>query len=123
MDKFQAAFKILYLLSSIDGVVEDGQINIIINCFDNIDDLLNFDPLTVINSLNTLTSTDILEEFNYAAIKFKNSSNAIERNNLLQFAIELVTADNYISHKEKELLYAIADVWNIDINQFLNSLY
>ncbi|BAZ43444.1 hypothetical protein NIES4102_04440 [Chondrocystis sp. NIES-4102] len=122
MDKFQAAFKILYLLSSIDGVVEDAQINIIINCFNNIDNLPYFDSLTVINSLNTLTSTDILEEFNHAAIKFKNSSNAIERNNLLQFAKELVTADNYISDREKELLYAIADVWNIDFNEFLNTI-
>lgn len=120
MDKFQAAFEILYLLSCVDGEVDSSEIQVIKNFLDNNYNSISFVPSEVINSVDMLNSEGMFEELVTAVNIFKNYSSAVERNNLLQFAIELVVADGHVSSSEKELLYAIANTWNLDLNRFLS---
>ncbi len=51
MDKFQAAFEILYFLSAIDGKIDDSELDVILNFLDANKMKINFNPSDVIISI------------------------------------------------------------------------
>lgn len=120
MDKFQAAFEILYLLSCVDGEVDKSELDVIIQFLKQNTDAIYFTPSEVIDSIDTLNAEGMLEELSTAIFSFKNNSSAVERTVLMKFAIELVIADGYISEGEKELLHIIANTLNLNLNVLLN---
>ncbi len=120
MNKFQAGFEILYLLSCVDGEVDKSELNIIVQFLNQNTEAIYFDPSEVIDSIDTLTPEGMLEELRTAVFSFKNYSTAVERTALMKFAIELVMADGYISEGEKDLLHIIANTLNFNLNRLLS---
>lgn len=119
MDKFQAAFEILYLLSAVDGEVDINEVEIIKNFLQLNYGSISFDPSEVIGSIDTLTPQGKLEEFGTAASVFKGSSGAQDRTVFLDFAVRLIVADGNISEEEGQMFGFLADSWNVDIARFL----
>lgn len=123
MGKFQSAFEILYILSCADGRVSDSEMQVIVEFLNNNYDAISFTPSEVIDSIDNLTSDGMLEELETAVINFKNFSSALERTTLMKFAIELITSDGHVSEGEKQVLHAIANTWNLDLNTLVNKYY
>jgi hypothetical protein len=121
MDKFQAAFEVLYLLASSDGV-DPAEINVIGDFMQANYGNLRFDLKTTINSIESMTPQGKAEEFGRAALAFKNLGSAQDRTTLLEFAFKLIAADGWISNTEKQLFLILGNTWNIDINRFLASI-
>jgi uncharacterized tellurite resistance protein B-like protein len=121
MDKFQAAFEVLYLLASADGV-DPAEINVIGDFMQANYGNIYFDLKATINSIESMTPPGKAEEFGRAALAFKNLSSAQDRNTLLDFALKLIAADGWITNTEKQLFWILGNTWNIDINKFLASI-
>lgn len=122
MDKFQAAFELLYLLSTADGEVSASEVNVIRSFLDSNYGSVAFNPSEVINAIDTLSSDGMIEEFGTAAMVFKNSSSALDRTTLLKFAVELICADGNVSDTENSLFQMLAKAWNINVKQFIEGL-
>ncbi|MGD1911032.1 MAG: TerB family tellurite resistance protein [Rivularia sp. (in: cyanobacteria)] len=120
MDKFQAVFEILIILSGIDGDIDRREIQVIDDFIESNIGEINFDPQAVVENLSKLKGEGFLEEFSYAAIVFKNQTGVEDRLTILQFAIELIRADGEITDDEFDLLLALGELWNIDMEEFLN---
>lgn len=121
MDKFQAAFEILYFLSTADGEFDEREAQVIVNFLVSNNQSINFDYKKVIRAIDSLSDEGMLEEFTIAAQVFKNSCSVQDRRTLLEFAIELIGADGQFSDEEGDLLIYLANIWNIDLRRFLDS--
>lgn len=121
MEKFQAIFEILYFLSSVDGEIHPSELNVITSFLSANYGKVNFNPVAVANSLSTLTGQGMAEELLRAAAIFKNSSTAQDRIVVLDFALQLIGADNRISNEEGALFFMLGDAWNIDMPRYLAS--
>lgn len=121
MNKFQAAFEILYILSCVDGEVSHQEIQIIQQFLDSNYGNVNFDVRQIINSFDFMTGEGMLEELKLAANIFKQSSTTQDKVILLDFAHNLIAADGSISTEEAEFFCLLAQLWNIDINRYLQS--
>lgn len=119
MEKFQAIFEILYFLSSVDGEIHPSELNVITSFLSANYGKVNFNPVAVANSLSTLTGQGMAEELLHAAAIFKNSSTAQDRIVVLDFALQLIGADNRISNEEGALFFMLGDAWNIDMPKYL----
>lgn len=119
MDKFQAAFEILYLLAASDGKVSTVELDVIRDFLESHYGKIDFDPNIVIKSVNTMTSDGRAEEFSTAVMDFKNTSNAQDRNILLDFCLKLIAADGVITDFEESLFYILGNTWNIDMKSYL----
>ncbi len=122
MDKFQAAFEILLILSDIDGNIDPREIEVINYFIESNIGSIEFDTEKVIKNLSKLTGEGIIEELSHAATVFKNQSSAQDRITILEFSIELISADDKITDEEVALLYALGEVWNIDMEEFIQDL-
>lgn len=120
MDKFQAVFEILIILSGIDGDIDRREIQVIDDFIEANIGEIDFDPQTVVENLSKLKGEGFLEEFSHAAIVIKNQTGVQDRLTILQFAIELISADGKITGDELDLLLALGELWNIDMEEFLN---
>jgi uncharacterized tellurite resistance protein B-like protein len=56
MDKFQAAFELLYLLSTVDGEVSTSEVNVIRSFLESNYGSVSFSPSEIIDSIDTLTT-------------------------------------------------------------------
>ncbi|NUQ84286.1 MAG: TerB family tellurite resistance protein [Anaerolineales bacterium] len=121
MEKFQAIFEILYFLSSVDGEIHPNELNVITGFLSANYGKVNFNPVAVANSLSNLTGQGMAEELLRAAAVFKNSSTAQDRVVVLDFALQLIGADNKISNEEGALFFMLGDAWNIDMPRYLAS--
>ncbi|MFQ5650046.1 MAG: TerB family tellurite resistance protein [bacterium] len=121
MDKFQAIFEILYFLSAIDGEVSQSEVNVMTSYLNANHGKITFNPLTVVNAISTMTGKGMAEELQQAAIVFKNSSNAQDRNTVLDFALQLIAADGKITTAERDLFLLLGNTWNIDMPRYLAS--
>jgi uncharacterized tellurite resistance protein B-like protein len=121
MNKFQAAFELLYILSCIDGEVSHQEIQIIKQFLDSNYGNVNFDVKQIINSFDLMTGEGILEELKLAANIFKQSSTTQDKVILLDFAYSLIAADGSITNEEAEFFCLLAQLWNININRYLQT--
>lgn len=121
MDKFQAAFEILYFLSAVDGNVDEREIKVINDFLSSNYGNIKFDPPSVLNSINTLTDKGMLDELVYAAQVFKNNSDASDRTVILDFALELIASDGNLSQSEAELFNVLGTTWDIDMQRYVQS--
>jgi uncharacterized tellurite resistance protein B-like protein len=121
MDKFQAAFEILYFLSAVDGNVDEREIKVINDFLSSNYGNIKFDPPSVLNSINTLTGKGMVDELIYAAQVFKNNSNASDRTVILDFALELIASDGDLNKPEAELFNVLGTTWDIDMQRYVQS--
>ena len=121
MDKFKAAFEILYFLSAIDGKVSDSELKIIIDFLKANQSKINFDPAKAIKSIGLLNGDGIFDEFKRATIHFKEASSAQDRINLLDFAFELIASDGKITDEEGKMFFIIGNSWDINMKKYLNN--
>ena len=122
MDKFQAAFEILYFLSCVDGSVDDSELQVILRFLESNYGNVSFNPSEVIYSIAILNARGMQEELETAAMIFKNSSAARDRKLLLEFAVELIVADGEVSSEEKQLLQGLANLFGIDSDRLFMSI-
>jgi len=120
MNKFKAAFEILYFLSAIDGKVSDTEIDIIIDFLKANQSKIDFDPKKVIKSINLLNFDGIVNEFTKSTINFKETSSPQDRITLLDFAFDLIAADGKITDDEAKLFLIIGNTWDINMKKYLN---
>lgn len=113
MNKTIAGYHLLMLLSAVDHkfiAKEDAVIR---------DYLVQEFPMTVdldkeMEVISSLTDSQWEEHFNKTMDDFYDDSTEEERNNLLQFAIELTKADNVITKEENYYLNLLFDAWKPD---------
>ena len=120
MNKFKAAFEILYFLSAIDGKVSDTEIDIIIDFLKANQSKIDFDPKKVIKSINLLNFDGNVNEFTKSTINFKETSSPQDRITLLDFAFDLIAADGKITDDEAKLFLIIGNTWDINMKKYLN---
>jgi len=121
MEKFQAIFEVLYFLASVDGHVDQREINVIQTFLDANYGKINFNPYSVVNSISILSGKGMVDELVTAAIIFKNSSNAQDRIAVLDFALQLIAADGIITTGESDLFITLGNTWDIDMPRYLAS--
>lgn len=115
MDKFQAAFELLYVFCVADGKIEMSEIKVIQNFLESNYGSISFDPSKIASSIDNLNPQGKIREFQRAATDFGNYGSAIEQQTLLEFAVELILSDGDISDDEKVLFQLLANYWDIDI--------
>ncbi|MCF7918667.1 MAG: TerB family tellurite resistance protein [Candidatus Cloacimonetes bacterium] len=121
MDRFQAAFKILYLISCVDGETCGEELDIIMAYLKKNQEDIVFDHRKVMQSLLFLSREGSLNELKNSAAVFKELSNQENRLCLLDFAFNLVVADGRISADEIRMFNILGEIWEIDIDEFLKN--
>ncbi|MDZ7304468.1 MAG: TerB family tellurite resistance protein [candidate division KSB1 bacterium] len=121
MDKFQAAFEVLYFLASVDGYVDKREVDVIFDFLNANFGKINFDPKKVVDVISSMTSEGMVDELEHAALIFKNSSSAQDRMTLLDFALDLIAADGKIKDQERDLFFILGNTWNIDLERYFKS--
>lgn len=111
MDKAQAAFEILYLISSIDGDVCDDEIQVICTALARDARYASLEPIAALESLRGLSESQRLERFQAATERFADASEGDERRQLLATAIALAATDGESDVREQSLLGYLKTHW------------
>ncbi len=117
MEPIQAAYDILYLLSTADGY--DPSEGDVIHRFMDKNYRGQFDCQHETRLLQTLSGEGCRERFELALHEFKTQSKHEDRIALLKFAVDLIAADEKVSEQERMLLNQLAHAWGVDIQMFL----
>jgi len=123
MDKFQAAFELLYICSAIDGNVDDSEIDIINNFLESNDMNIDFSTREVIDDLLMLNIDGIIDEFLKAAKIYSDKSSASEKRILLDFFMTLIISDGEIDDNEMRLFVILTEAFNVDGDRFLENYF
>ncbi|MDJ0616779.1 MAG: hypothetical protein QNJ63_08535 [Calothrix sp. MO_192.B10] len=123
MNKFQAAFEILYFLSCVDGDVDQTELAIVQDFLTSNYGNINFNPRQIINSLALTNGQGMYDEFKLAANIFKDLSGVQDKLTLLDFAYSLIAADGYVTDEEGQMFYLLGNLWNIDIDRYLRTKF
>jgi uncharacterized tellurite resistance protein B-like protein len=121
MNKFKAAFEILWLITLADGYADSGEINVIKSFLMDNYGSINFSLEETIQVIDMMDEDGKIEEFKTAVIAFKNASSATDRINLLDFALEIVTADEKLTDEEGLYFNYLASAWNVNLDKFLRN--
>jgi len=119
MDKFQAAFEILYIASVIDGDVDKSEIAVINDFLEANEMKCDFSTHDIIDDLSMLNIEGVLEEFIRASESYAQKSSASEKRILLNFFMSLVISDGEIDDNEMRLFHLITEVFQVDGKLFL----
>lgn len=113
LNKVQAGYHLLMILSNVDGKYVRSERNVIGNyvkeCFPN--------PIHIENELETLnglSSDDYFFHFINAMNDFYEDSTPEERIHFLDFAVKIVKADNKITVEENQYLKELFFAWDSD---------
>ncbi len=121
MDKFQAGFEVLYILGIIDHQLHGKEVDVINQYIHNNLGQGNYDTHATINTINLMTYDGKLHELGYVASFLNSVCNAQEKLHILDFALEVILADAYLTDEEQAAFIAIGNIWNIDIKKFTNN--
>lgn len=121
MDKFQATFEILYLLSTVDGYVADSEIDVIKSFIIQNNGNINFNIKQTIDSIEALTVDGKWNELIYAAGVINQTCDARDKNIILDFALRLIAADGKLDPNEQKIFFGLAKAWNIDAIKFIEA--
>lgn len=119
MNKFQAAFEVLYFLSAIDGEVSKSELDVILDFLKSNNGNIDFVPSEVIDSVSILKADGLVDELKRAAITVKETSSAKDRMIILDFAFELIVSDGKLAPAERDLFITLGNTWDIDIQKYL----
>jgi hypothetical protein len=120
MDKFQAAFEVLCLLSMIDGDMDSREVSVINTYINDNFGKGNYDSRNLARSLSMLTPQGRLEELGSAAAAIQRYCTGQEKLGVLDFALNLVMADGCLTDPEANAFVALGTVWDIDVKRFID---
>ena len=120
MDKFQAAFEVLYLLGIIDHQLHSNEVDVINRYIHDNLGQGSYDTHATMNSLNIMSYDGRIQELGYVARFLNSVCNAQEKLHILDFALEVILADVRLTDEESAAFIAIGNVWNIDVRKFTN---
>lgn len=117
MNLAQAVFDILFIFSTVDGMIDDKEIELIDdfleNCADN-----NFDLNEEVAELDNMKFEEKLKLFADAAEYIKHLP-LEKKTEIIELAFRLIHADGQISGNEAELFTLLRNYWEIDTEQYL----
>ncbi len=118
MTKAESAYNLLLMLSVIDGEIDDIEREVIKSWIDSkYDSSVDFEKQD--QALAKLSSDELLEQFHTSAQKYYEESDSNERRQLMQTALHVVQSDGVISKEEVQIFKGLADVWGVDMQQFM----
>jgi hypothetical protein len=123
IDKFQAAFEILYIASAIDGDVNNSEIDIINEFIESNDANINFSTRDIIDDISMLNLDGIVDEFIKSAEAYVKQSDVSEKRILLNFFMTLIISDGEIGDNEMKLFLILTEVFNIDSDKFIENYF
>lgn len=110
LNKPVAGYHLLLLLTHVDGKFGKAEGDVIINYLSesfpfhiNLDEEVDF--------MASLSPDKYEEHFIKAMNDFYNDSTAEERNHFLDFAVQLVRADNVVTREENKFLEILFNAW------------
>ena len=112
------AFTILYFLASVDGEIDERELQIIVDFTNRQRGQINFDARRTIMDLAALTGAGRIAEYDRALFDFKKSSSTQDRVAILDLAVKLAAADGAVADGEKILFEDMASVWEIDLQAY-----
>jgi len=120
MDRYESAFSILYVISSVDGEIDPSETEIIMKFLKENQKEIKFDRNAAIRSMVLLNEKELKERLNQAAHDFLKNSDEEERLKLLNFALNLVISDGKIDAEEIRMFNILGKVWDINIDKFID---
>ncbi len=113
MNKTEAGFHLLVILSLADGSLQKAESTIILEFLDE-----HFrEPIEIIKEqafLKACPNEDMLNHFTETAERFYAISSPEERNELIEFAMKVVMADKKMDKQENSYINALFDSWGLD---------
>ena len=113
MNKTEAGFHILMILSKADGQIDKSESHVLLDFLEN-----NFkQPVDLIKEqafLMAYPTESVMDHFLETAEQFFKISNKIERNNLIQFAMKICMADEKMENQENKFINALYDAWGLE---------
>lgn len=113
MNKTEAGFHILMILSLVDGSIHRAESSIIL---DYLEDKFH-EPIEIIKEqafLRACPEEERLQHFTETAQHFYKISDQEERNNLIEFAMKVVMADSKMENMENEYINTLFDCWGLE---------
>jgi hypothetical protein len=121
MDKFQAAFEVLFFMSMIDGSVDKREADVVVSFLESNLGKITFLPSEVIGNIQTLTGQGAVREDRLAASVVNTTCSAGDKVAILNFAISLIAADNKVRDEEIGMLIDLGNQWGVDVQRLLKS--
>lgn len=113
MNKTEAGFHLLMLLSLADGKLHKAESDVIIDFLnDHFDG--NVDLIKEQAFLKALPPSEHEKHFVETAEHFYSLSNIDERHTITRFAMDVVMADEDMQHHENKLIQKLFDCWDIE---------
>lgn len=113
MNKTEAGFHLLMILSKADGIIEKSESHVLLDFLES-----NFnEPIDIIKEqafLMAYPSEDLISHFIEIAEQFFKISTILERNNLLQFAMKICMADEKMEIHENIFINKLYDSWGLE---------
>jgi uncharacterized tellurite resistance protein B-like protein len=116
MNKAQAGYHILMILSAVDGNTDATEEKVIVDYIkSNYPNIIDEKEERKIH--NTTAAADYAIRFNKAMEDFYQDSTEHERVAFLDFAVKLVKADSKITHEENYFLAQLFDSWEVQTEE------
>ena len=113
MNKTEAGFHILMILSKADGRIDKLESDVLFEFLEK-----NFkQPIDLIKEqafLMAYPTEAVMDHFLETAEHFFKISNTVERNKLLQFAMKICMADEKMEIQENKFINALYDAWGLE---------
>lgn len=113
MNKAKAGYNLLMILSAVDNEFQEEE-KLVIQKFIKKMWTDQYDDLALTTSISNLTPDDWMPRFQECMDYFYTESSKEERNEFLQFAMDLVKADDVITEEENRFLKTLFDAWDPD---------
>ncbi len=113
MNKAKAGFNMLMILSAVDNEFQEEE-KVVIQNFIKKMWANEYDDLALDTSISNLTADDWMPRFSECMDYFYAEAEEKERNEFLQFAMDLVKADDVITEEENRFLKVLFDAWDPD---------
>jgi uncharacterized tellurite resistance protein B-like protein len=113
MNKTEAGFHLLMILSKADGTIEKSESKILLEFLEK-----NFnDQIDLIKEqafLRAYPLKNIMDHFLETATHFYKITNSVERDKLIQFAMKICMADEKMEQQENVFINALYDAWGLE---------
>lgn len=113
MNKTEAGFHLLMILSKADGTVAKSESHILLDFLE-----INYnEPIDIIKEqafLMAYPTNELMDHFLEIAEQFFKISTSMERNKLIQFAMKICMADDKMENQENIYINVLYDAWGLD---------
>ena len=113
MNKTEAGFHILMMLSLVDGSIQSSESSVILNFLEE-----NFnEPIEIIKEqafIRACPAEERLQHFTESAQQLYAISSQEDRDKFIAFAMQVVMADKKMENEENAYINALFDCWGLD---------